>query len=307
LNTQGGNFLSKNIKKSFVRPLIMLLIVVNLLLWVLMGLRLTTIECVSKGIVGPNAQEKRIVTHFVSSSYQGGSMMIRVITPEHFQPGKKYKVIYILPTGPQQWDFWWNNGIVEAIKYNIHNQYDIILVAPSIEKMPWFGDNPQDPKVRQESYIVRVVVPFIDEHYPTERSPEGRLLLGLSKAGCGAFTLCLRYPEIFGKAVAWDPPLLYGNIKEDPRACLVDVFGTEENFKQYSLPLLLRQRVTLLQGKPPRLILMGYGILKDHIEEAHVLMQSLNIPHIYDNSIKREHKWQSGWLPEAVKYLMQQF
>ena len=56
-------------------------------------------------------------------------------------------------------------------------------------------------------------------------------------------------------------------------------------------------------GKSPRLILMGHGIIKDHTENAHQLLNELNIPHIYDNKIKRKHIWQSGWFPEAVEYL----
>ena len=300
-----GHFLQVFFKKFPIKKLSILLIVFNLVLWISIGLRFTTTECVWNAITGPSSEEKRAILHIVATEYQGVPTNIRVLLPKHMQEGKRYKVLYILPTVPQLWDLWWNSGLHEAVKYDVQNKYDVICVYPSLERMPWFADNPANLKIRQESYIVRYVVPFIDEHYPTLRKPEGRLLLGISKSGCGAFTLFLRYPEIFGKAVAWDAPLMYRDIKQLPESGLVDVFGTEENFNQYYLPTLLRKQAMMLREQPVRLILMGYGDLKDHVEQAHSLMEALHIPHIYDNSTHREHKWQSGWLPDAVKYLLQ--
>ena len=43
---------------------------------------------------------------------------------------------------------------------------------------------------------------------PADPEPHARLLLGFSKSGWGAFSLLLRYPERFGKAAAWDAPLM---------------------------------------------------------------------------------------------------
>ena len=289
-------------KRLLVRNL---LIIMNFVLWILIGLRFTTWECLWNAVTGPSSEEKRAVLHTVTTEFQGAPTNIRVLLPKHMQAGKRYKVLYILPTIPQFWDFWWNSGLHEAVKYDVQNKYDVICVYPSLERMPWFADHPANPKIRQESYIVRYVVPFIDEHYSTLGKPEGRLLLGISKSGCGAFTLLLRYPQIFGKAVAWDAPLMYDNIRQLPESGLADVFGTEENFSQYYLPALLRKRAAALAGQPVRLILLGYGDLKDHVEQAHALMTSLHIPHIYDNHIYRDHKWQSGWMADAVRYLMQ--
>lgn len=292
-------------KKFFIKWLFIISLGINLILWILIGLRLTTLECIRDAFVGPSVEEKRVILHKVISEFQNIPTDIRVLLPKNIQKDKQYKVLYILPTVPQRWDFWWNSGLHEAVKYDLCNKYDLICVCLSLEKMPWFGDHPSNRKVRQESYIVRFVVPFIDEHYPTLQKPQGRLLLGISKAGCGAFTLLLRYPEIFGKAVAWDAPLMYRNIKQLPESGLADVFGTEENFNQYYFPDLLKKQAKALSGQPARLILMGYGEIKDQVEQAHSLMESLHVPHMYDNRIEREHKWQSGWMPDAVKYLMQ--
>lgn len=265
----------------------------------------TTPEALLKTIKGPTIEEKKIITYEIKSEYQGSSTHIRVLLPDNFDKCKQYKVLYILPTVPHKFDFWWNSGILEAVKYNIQNKYDVICIYPTFERMPWYGDNPDDPNTRQESHFMKFVVPWVDEHFPTIKKAEGRYLLGISKSGCGAFTLLLRYPDIFGKAVAWDAPLFYDDVTKVKEAETEEVFGSNENFKDYYLPNLLKDKAEQFREGPIRFILMGYGFCKTDMEKSHLLMQSLGIPHIYDNIRGRKHQWQSGWFPEAAKYLFE--
>ena len=48
----------------------------------------------------------------------------------------------------------------------------------------------------------------IEQHYPARADRDGRLLVGFSKSGWGAYSLLLRHPDRFGKAAAWDAPLM---------------------------------------------------------------------------------------------------
>src|SRR5205807_1053516 len=123
-----------------------------------------------------------------------------------------------------------------------------------------------------------------------------RLLLGFSKSGWGAYSLLLRHPDLFGKAAAWDAPLMmdapgkYGS---------GDVFGTKENFAAYRVTTLLEQRAAdLKSGK--RLILLGYGNFREHHRQAHALMEKPKIDHVYHDGPERKHEWGSGWVPEAA-------
>ncbi|HEY3787861.1 MAG TPA: alpha/beta hydrolase-fold protein [Urbifossiella sp.] len=58
---------------------------------------------------------------------------------------------------------------------------------------------------------MKVFVPFIDKTYPVRAEAGGRLLLGFSKSGWGAYSLRMRHPDLFGKAAAWDAPLIQEN------------------------------------------------------------------------------------------------
>ena len=82
-----------------------------------------------------------------------------------------------------------------------------------------------------------------------------------------------------------------------------EVFATQEGFDPYSIPALLERNAELFRSKPARLAHFGYGSFQEHHTQAHEAMRRLGIPHRYDNSVKREHRWDSGWLEGAVAAL----
>lgn len=143
-------------------------------------------------------------------------------------------------------------------------------------------------------------MPFVEERYPAIRERRGRLLVGFSKSGWGAFSLLLRHLELFEKAAAWDAPIA----QTDPKkwTYFKQKFGTEENFQNYRIDLLLQKKAPELRGEK-RLILMGHGTQRDLYMPAHDLMVRLNIQHDYIDGPQREHRWDSGWLADAVKLL----
>ena len=50
--------------------------------------------------------------------------------------------------------------------------------------------------------------------------------------------------------------------------------------------------------------MLGWGNFRDQHERAHALMVDLKIPHVYRDGPKREHTWEGGWIPEAVRLLL---
>lgn len=238
-----------------------------------------------------------IVVHSVESSFQSGKTKIKVLLPGKFDKNARYPVLYVLPVEPLD-GRQWGDGLREVQKHDLDNKYNVICVQPTFSALPWYADHPTDTKLRQESYFLKVVVPFVDRQYPTLGKKEGRLLLGFSKSGNGAFSLLLRHPELFGKAVAWDAPLM---MERPDKYGMAEIFGTQENFERHRIPALLKQ--TAPQLGPGRLIHFGYGNFREHHQSAHRLMDELKIAHQYRDGPPRAHGWHSGWLPEAVEML----
>src|SRR5439155_11216371 len=139
-------------------------------------------------------------------------------------------------------------------RHDLHNRHDAIFVVPTLSHLPWYADHPTNPTIRQESYFLDVVVPFIDKTYPVQTTNAGRLLLGFSKSGWGAWTLLLRHPDRFGRAAAWDAPLM---LDRPGKYGSAPIFSTPENFDKYRLTDLLRASGQLFNNRNP-LILTGY-------------------------------------------------
>jgi hypothetical protein len=204
--------------------------------------------------------------------------------------------VYVLPVEAQRGSRY-GNGLQEVLEQNLHNRYCAICVSPTFSHLPWYADHPSDPKILQESYMLHDVVPFVERHYPTLPQRRGRLLVGFSKSGYGAFSLVLRHPEIFGRAAAWDAPL---NMSRPDRYGMHEIFGTQENFEAYRIGSLLEQKAALLRRRR-RLALVGHANFGEHHETIHGRMASLRIPHVFQSGPRRRHAWDSGWLEDAFR------
>jgi S-formylglutathione hydrolase FrmB len=242
--------------------------------------------------------DQGLLIHDLQSPFQEGTTQFGVLLPDKREANKRYPVVYVLPVEAGQGGQF-GNGMSEVKKHNLHNKHQAIFVAPTFSAIPWYADHPENPRIRQESYFLEVVLPAVEKHYPVQTEISGRLLLGFSKSGWGAFSLLLRNPKLFGKAAAWDAPMLM----EAPNKYEMDrIFATQKNFEQYQITKLLEGRAAEL-GKQKRLILLGYGNFRSHHQSLHALMTKLKIEHEYRDGPERTHDWHSGWVPEAVGLL----
>jgi hypothetical protein len=160
--------------------------------------------------------------------------------------------VYVLPVEARDGHHY-GDGLLEARRHGLHNNFKAIFVAPTFSHLPWYADHPTDPEIRQESYLLEVVRPFVEANYLAKNGSDDRLLLGFMKSGWGAYSLLLRHPDTFARAAAWDSPLM----KDRPgRYGSGNVFGTQENFEGYRVTRLLEGRAAELRGRK-RLALLG--------------------------------------------------
>jgi len=261
------------------------------------------VEALEPAVTISNAQpdEHGVLAHEVRSPYQAGTTQIRVLLPSELEQGRRYPVVYLLPveagTGNRYGD-----GLLEVRGHGLADRHGVIFVAPTFSHLPWYADHPTDPEIRQETYFLRVVLPFVEEQYAALAERDGRLLLGFSKSGWGAFALVLRHPEVFGKAAAWDAPLA---MEKPDRYGMGEIFATEENFQRYQITRLLEQAGPDLRVQT-RLVLLGYGNFRAQHHETHELMNRLGIPHHCRDGPQRKHDWHSGWVEEALELLFEE-
>ena len=245
--------------------------------------------------------------HTVETQYQNGEQEIHVLLPDDYKEGKLYHVLYLLPV-EKGFNQRYGYGLGVLKEMNAHNKYDIIIVQMGFEKEPWYGDHVSNPKTRQASYLKEFIIPFIEKHYSTKNAPEGRLLLGFSKSGWGAFSLILTYPEFFGYAASWDAPMFFDRFHYS----MEQVYGTLEQLNAYRPDLLVsRQKKHFL--KKARLVLTGemdWGRSisafngGSHTVEMHKLLEKEGVKYIFNNTLKVPHRWNKQWMAPTLEALI---
>lgn len=251
-----------------------------------------------RAVSAAKREQNGLLVHTVYSEYQAGETRIKVLLPDRIEPGKQYPALYVLPVEAGE-EHRYGDGLEVVRAQGLHNKHQLVCVWPTFSHLPWYADHPTSPQIRQESYLLRVVLPAVERDYPVLRRAEGRWLLGFSKSGWGAMSLLLRHPEWFGRAAAWDAPLTE---PAPVRFGMGEIFGTQENFDRYRVETLVRTEAGRL-GDKPRLVLLGFGNFRDQHVRVHEKMLEWGVPHVYRDGPVRSHHWDSGWVPEAVALL----
>ena len=265
-------------------------------------------------VEGPVRDEQKGVWRYtISSPFLNGPNHLEVLLPDDYDRGRRYQVLYVLPVEPGIGGRY-GDGLEEVKKTDAHNRHGLICVTPAFDTWPWYIDHATDPKRRHESYMTEVVAPLIRKRYSTTGKPEGRLLIGFSKSGLGCVTLLLRNPDVFGYAAAWDAPFMLQE-KDRERSRISTADGSVERFREYQPPRLFASQARHFQGRA-RFALLGHKSFgpishdaphtdeNDHTVATHRLMESLGIPHFYNNRIVVDHTWHSGWVEPAIEALV---
>ncbi len=252
----------------------------------------------SSTISAATRQDDCTLSHRVSSSYQGEETKIHVVLPDGDKDRSHARVLYVLPVEPHDGHDC-GDALAEIRKHDLHNRHQLICVKPTFSHLPWYADHPRNPHIQQESHFLKVVVPFIDQTYCDTSALPHRLLVGFSKSGWGAFSLLLRHPDMFAKAAAFDAPLAW----ESPnRYGMAEIFETQANMDRYCVIDLVERSAESLAGEP-RLAFYGYSDFRGHHQFLHYHMLKRGISHEYADGLRRDHRWDSGWLPDAVEFL----
>ncbi|MCA9034122.1 MAG: hypothetical protein KDA91_03275 [Planctomycetaceae bacterium] len=241
-----------------------------------------------------------IRTHTLRSTNQARETSVRVLLPDQLEESVSYPVVYVLPVEAGTTTRW-GDPVQQVLRNDLHNKHGAVCVFPSFADLPWYADHSTNPQLKQEAYLLEDVLPFVESSYPVITMRKGRLLVGFSKSGWGAWSLLLRHPDTFERAAAFDAPLM---MDRSGRYGSGPIFGNEENFRAYHVADLLRQRQRTFQSEAPRLMFSGTGNFAGEHQRMKELLDDISFPHVQIPGPTREHSWGSGWLPEAFEWLL---
>ena len=240
---------------------------------------------------------------FISPENGYGIQTLRVLQPTHPAVGVAHNFLFVLPVEAGLGNTY-GDGLETLQASDAEDQYNLTIVEPTFADQPWYDDNPNDPNLRYESFMVNELVPWVDKTLATTGS-EQNWLIGFSKSGYGGQDLILRNPNLFTVAASWDFPAdmsSYDYYGSSPATA----YGTEANFAdnyQLSQAFVATHRSPFLTQD--RIWLGGYGLYPEEMLHYEALLTSEGVRFTAGPMRLVAHSWDSGWVPAAVAALYQ--
>ncbi|RIV23770.1 esterase family protein [Fibrisoma montanum] len=147
-------------------------------------------------IIG-RVQAARVDTVDTFSASMKKTIKAVVVTPDAYTGDREFPVVYLLHGYSGNYADWVKKAPVLGRTVDANN---VIVVCPDGNFGSWYFDSPVDPSFRYETYVANELVAWVDSHYRTIKSRQGRAITGLSMGGHGALYLAFRHQDVFGAA-----------------------------------------------------------------------------------------------------------
>lgn len=239
------------------------------------------------------AKAKDYETVEMAAPHLGGMKVgFNIILPRDYASStRRYPVLYLLHGYTDHYPAWVSySGITQYAR-----GYPQIVVMPEGDN-GFYTNSYADKHLAWEDFIILDLIPYVDSHYRTVASRQGRAIAGLSMGGYGAMKLGLKYPQMFSVAASlsgafgaarWKRPI------EDPvfQKLVESVYGppgnpgrvTEDPFELIKkVPAELRLQIYISVGS-------GDFLLEENREFVKLLSE-LKVPYEY-REFPGKHEW----------------
>ena len=99
---------------------------------------------------------------FLSPEDGYGIQTLRVLQPTHPAAGVAHNFLFVLPVEAGLGNTY-GDGLETLQALDAEDQYNLTIVEPTFADQPWYADNPNDPNLRYESFMVNELVPWVDK------------------------------------------------------------------------------------------------------------------------------------------------
>jgi enterochelin esterase-like enzyme len=160
---------------------------------------------VVQGPAGGTVWSEHIANPFVPAEGRA----TQIYLPPDYSPSNRYPVLYLLHG-------FWGQPSSFVLALHLQDVADELIrqgvVRPFIAVMPPGGPPTGSRQVRaqgewagsSEEYVVKTVVPWIDQHLSTIPDAQSRAIAGVSAGAFGAVDIALRHLGVFGTAESWE-------------------------------------------------------------------------------------------------------
>ena len=235
-------------------------------------------------------EQKIFIKSAISVNPYKKRLFFNIYVPTAYvKKGEKLPVLYMLHGAYGSQDDWTTKTkIVE-----IAEKYKMIIVFPDGSQFGWYIDSPTIKDSNYESYLIKELIPYVDQHYETNPIKDARGIMGLSMGGHGAITLASKYPNLFISTSSLSGIL---KISDHPdKKIAIPTFGDFKKYPENWTNNSAWELAEKLKNKNVRILFdcgeddTKTGAIQD-CRKYHERLVSLCIPHIW-----REHTGTHSW------------
>lgn len=244
--------------------------------------------------LGASVRAKDYETVEISAAHLGGMTVgFNIILPRDYATStRRYPVLYLLHGYTDHYPAW--------VSYTNLSQYarsySEIIVMPEGDN-GFYTNNWADPKLAWEDFLVLDLIPYVDGHYRTIASRDGRAVAGLSMGGYGALKLGLKYPQVFSAVASLSGAVAAARWKRDPiedmefRKLIEGVFGPADHPGRASNdPFELVKKLSAAELPQIYLAIGSQDFLLEENREFVQQLAKLKITYEY-REVSGKHEW----------------
>lgn len=272
------------------------------------------INCISAPFSAgsPTTDGNGVITYQVTSAINTDStgLTVRVLNPTVPSGAYPHGFIFTLPVNQGTDDTSFGNGLDTIRTLGLHNTYNLSVIEIS-SGGNWFGDNPTNSAIQQETYMLQVVA-WAHATYGT--GGEKNWLIGFSRSGIGGQGMFLHRPDLYAGVASWDFPATMNTYAGgDPNGTVggnsANTYGTADNFTanyQLSASNLAIWSAGQNFSTVNRMWIGGYFSFQADVTQYDPILTTAGILHTTNLVSESEHNWAPtpGWVGLAIPALL---
>jgi putative tributyrin esterase len=132
----------------------------------------------------------------------GGQRVFAILLPQSYDTSEtRYPVVYLFHGGGQDHTAW----MARTAFAPMARRHEFIVVMPAADR--GYSGLGSEAQAQYHAYVAGDLVEYVDSHYRTIPTREGRAIAGLSMGGRIATMTALQHPERFGEVGAFSAAL----------------------------------------------------------------------------------------------------
>lgn len=228
-----------------------------------------------------NGQRREVFFYFPPSYYR------------HIPHDRRYPTLYLLHGKPALASEWLVKGRFAATldrMIRTGRLRECIVVMPDGNGGYWRDSefvNALRGSANVEDFIAKDLVSYVDQHFPTVRSREGRAISGISMGGYGATVIGMHHPEQFSIIVS-----VGGYYEPSNTRLSIDLLGKDGSYREWYTPLKIVGKAASTLKRQSLYVVAGdrdpSGL--EQAKKWHTALLHLKIPHVF-RVFSGEHEW----------------